>query len=102
MEQYTLVFTPEAEADLARLFEFLAAHDFHAAERALERIESALQALCHHPFICRKAAHGALGPLVRELVISAGSTGYVALFEIDSETRVTVMAVRHQLESDYH
>jgi hypothetical protein len=27
---------------------------------------------------------------------------YVALFEIENETTVTIVAVRHQRESDYH
>ena len=32
----------------------------------------------------------------------AGSTGYLALYEIESRTCVQVLAVRHQLEQDYH
>jgi mRNA-degrading endonuclease RelE of RelBE toxin-antitoxin system len=39
---------------------------------------------------------------LRELLISFGSAGYVALFEIDDAETVTVLAVRHQRESDYH
>jgi mRNA-degrading endonuclease RelE of RelBE toxin-antitoxin system len=35
-------------------------------------------------------------------VISFGASGYVALFEIDDATTVTVLAVRHQREEDYH
>ena len=37
----------------------------------------------------------------RELVITSGATGYVALYEISVGT-VFVLAVRHQLEDDYH
>jgi hypothetical protein len=35
-------------------------------------------------------------------VISFSNNGYVPLFEIDDETTVTVLAVRHQREEDYH
>jgi hypothetical protein len=36
------------------------------------------------------------------LVIPFGAAGYVALFEIDDAQTVTVLALRHQRESDYH
>jgi hypothetical protein len=38
----------------------------------------------------------------RELLIPFGHSGYVALFEIDDARTVTVTAVRHQREEDYH
>ncbi len=58
-----------------------------------------MQSLKISPFICRRAG---LEPLLRELVISFGRSGYVALFEIVGTTDVVVSAVRHQLEDDYH
>ena len=39
---------------------------------------------------------------LRELIIVFGASGYVALFEIDDAKTVTVLAVRHQREDDYH
>ncbi|GAP37931.1 death on curing protein, Doc toxin [Piscinibacter sakaiensis] len=39
---------------------------------------------------------------MRELLIPCGSSGYVALFEIEDSATVTILAVRHQLEDDYH
>ena len=39
---------------------------------------------------------------LRELVIPFGSAGYVALFEIEGPGHVTILAVRHQREEDYH
>jgi len=30
-----------------------------------------------------------------------GSAGYVALFEIEDQTTVTILAIRHQREEDY-
>jgi hypothetical protein len=41
-------------------------------------------------------------PFLRELVIPFGGTGCVALFEIDDNQTVTILAVRHQREDDYH
>lgn len=52
------------------------------------------------PFSCRKVRRD--NPFLRELVIPFGSAGYVALYEIESERTVTVLAVRHQREEDYH
>jgi len=51
------------------------------------------------PFSFRKAAQN---PAQRELIIPFGGTGYVALYEIVSTSKVVVLAVRHQLEEDYH
>ncbi|MEO8385704.1 MAG: type II toxin-antitoxin system RelE/ParE family toxin, partial [Betaproteobacteria bacterium] len=36
------------------------------------------------------------------LLIPFGGAGYVALFEITDGTTVTILAVRHQREDDYH
>lgn len=96
-------FTEEAEADLVRLYEFILAKDetdWSLAERALEAIKNAIHSLELSPFSYRKAILG--NPFLRELVIPFGSAGYVALFEIDKDQTVTILAVRHQLEDDYH
>ncbi len=98
--RYRLRFTPEAKADLERLFRFMAEQDFVAASHALEVIDSAWSLLEQFPFSCRKPDESR--PLLRELVISFGRSGFVALFEIDAEQSVTVLAVRHQREDDYY
>ncbi len=100
MSSYKVRFTLEAEDDLIRLYEFLAVKDIRAAERALEAIESAMQLLSISPYSCRKAIRG--DPVLRELIIPYGSAGYVALFEIEPPSTVTVLAIRHQREDDYH
>ena len=100
MKQYRVRFTPDAEADLLRLYDFLLEKDLAAAERALVAIRGGIELLCLSPFSCRKAV--ADNPLLRELVIPFGSAGYVALFEIDGPSIVTILAVRHQREDDYH
>jgi plasmid stabilization system protein ParE len=102
MNSYQLVLAPEAQEDLERLYLFSLELDPAVAERALAAIENAYALLRHSPFSCRKAANGALGPLVRELIIPFGASGYVALFEIVDDSTVLITAVRHQRESDYH
>lgn len=89
-----------AQADLERLVDFLAAKDADSALSARAAIEQSYRFAQEFPFACRKA--DPQNPFLRELVISFGSNGYVALFEIDDETTVTVLAVRHQREEDYH
>ncbi|WP_395685798.1 type II toxin-antitoxin system RelE/ParE family toxin [Caenimonas koreensis] len=102
MNSYKVRFTAQAEADLLRLYDFLLEHDLATAERALNVIKDALRLLEQFPFSCRKAGDGEHGPRIRELVIPFGATGYVALFEIDDATTVTLLALRHQRENDYH
>jgi plasmid stabilization system protein ParE len=97
-------FTREAEDDLVRLYEFILerdATDWQLAERALEAIRHAIAGLERSPFSYRKAAGGG-NPFLRETVIPFGSSGYVALFEIETPEFVTVLAVRHQREDDYY
>ena len=95
-----LRFTPAARADLERLYESLAQKDLAAARRALDTIDEAWGVIRKFPFACRKATAG--NPFLRELLISFGNSGYVALYEIEGEGLVTVLAVRHQREDDYH
>jgi plasmid stabilization system protein ParE len=100
---YQVRFTEAAEADLVQLYDFILASsetDWMLAERALEAIGNGIQSLERSPFSFRKATVG--NPFIRELVIPFGATGYVALFEIDDDKTVTVLAVRHQREDDYH
>jgi hypothetical protein len=52
------------------------------------------------PFTCRKAVPD--NPFLRELVIPFGAAGYVALFEIEDNETVTILAMRHQREDDFH
>ena len=97
---YQVRFAPAAAEDLQRLFDFLAEQDLAAAERARAVIGQAIEVLQTFPFSCRKASPE--NPFLRELVISFGSGGYVALFEVEDAETVTVLAVRHQREDDYH
>ena len=97
---FQIRFTLEAQADLERLYLFLAKNDLAAAEKALDTIDKAWEILEDFPFTCRKVESS--NAFLRELVISFGNSGYVALYEIDDERTVTVLAVRHQREDDYY
>ncbi|MBK7719757.1 MAG: type II toxin-antitoxin system RelE/ParE family toxin [Giesbergeria sp.] len=103
---YQVIFSREAAEDLERLFDHLLDRELHSPTgdldipvRAIKAIEQACQLLAHSPFSCRKAGTSAL---VRELIITFGHSGYVALFEIRDGQKVVIGAVRHQYESDYH
>ena len=101
---FALRFSASARDDLIRLYQFLldrasTAEDLAVAQRALDAIDRAFESLSRSPFIYRKVG---LSPFLRELLIPFGSSGYVALFEINDASTVTILAVRHQLEDDYH
>ena len=98
--------TRAAEADLDRLFDFVldrelarSSGDLELAAQAITAIRAGIATLKSSPFTCRKAGPN---PLLRELIIPFGRSGYVALFEIVDATEVAVAAIRHQLEDDYH
>ena len=99
---YAVRFTKEAERDLLRLIDFLIVQDLSAARKAQAAIIEAVKFLTIFPFSCRKAEGSTGNSFVRELLIPFGIAGYVALFEIDDANTVTVLAVRHQREDDYH
>lgn len=97
-------YTAAARDDLKRLYEYLldraiTAEDLDRAEVALNAVVDAVAGLRRTPFIYRKAGSS---PFLRELVIPFGSSGYVALFEIEDSSTVTILALRRQLEDDYH
>ena len=98
--KYQVRYTKAAKEDLLRLYEFLVESDIEAARRALDAIRKSIDLLQDFPFTCRKASPD--NPFLREMVIGFGDGGYVALFEIESENLVTILAVRHQREEDYH
>lgn len=100
---YRVRFTQEAENDLVRLYEFVLVRDeadWALAERALEAIKNGIRSLELTPFSFRKATPN--NPFLREIIIPFGASGYVALYEIDDEKTVTILAVRHQREDDFH
>lgn len=101
---FVVRYSASARDDVARLYEYLldratTVEDLDLAERALGAITGAVESLRRAPFSYRKAGDD---PFLRELLIAFGSSGDVALFEIEDASTVTILAVRHQLEDDYH
>lgn len=99
--RYEVRLTDEAREDLVRLHTFFADHSPGLAQSALRSIERGFEFIAEFPWSCR-ASTAIVRPRFRELVISFGTTGYVALFEIEGDEFVTVLAVRNQRESDFH
>lgn len=97
---YRVRLTKEARDDLLRLYEFQLERDIDVAERARQATSKAIELLREFPFTCRKVAPE--NPFLRELVIPFGASGYVALFRIEDQYTVTILAMRHQLEEDYY
>lgn len=100
---YQVRFTQDAEDDLHQLYDFILDRDppdWALADRTLDAIRAGVATLAFSPFACRKAMPDM--PFLRELLIPFGTSGYVTLFEIEPRHVVTVLAVRHQREDDYH
>ena len=97
--KFRVRYSKAAKEDMRRLYAFLIEIDPQLARRARDAIAKGLAFLEDFPFTCRKAA---ASPFLREFIISFGSAGYVALYEIEDNNTVTILAIRHQREDDYH
>lgn len=97
--------TPEADADLDRLFDFLlecgqTVEDAMRAYGAVEVIRAvANNHLSTTPYSYRKVGQR---PTLRELMVPLGSTGYVLRFDIRTPELILVIGARHQREEDFH
>ncbi len=92
-----VVYSARGLENLEHAFGSLLAGNPTVAQAAAEAIESAVNTLAAHPLVGRRIEAD-----LRELVISFGVTGYVALyrFEVQEDT-VRVLALRHQQEIGY-
>lgn len=100
---YRIRYTEDARLDLIRLHDFvleISDGNFQLADRALDAIERGICLLEQSPFSCRKTTPE--DPLLRELLIPFGASGYLALFKISDAGTITIISVRHQREDDYH
>jgi plasmid stabilization system protein ParE len=101
---FKVEFTPEAAADLDRLFDFLLeqAETVEAALRACDAVAVMRTVADSHlsttPYSYRKVGQR---PTLRELIVPVGSTGYVLRFDIRTPELVLVIGARHQREEDY-
>ncbi len=94
-----IVFAEEALADFERIWEFNFVRDPTTALTHIDEIQSGLEILESHPEIGRRVGPGST---LRELIISHGHTGYVALYEYSPQGHpIRVVAVRHQREAGY-
>ncbi len=92
-----VIYTENALANLERAFSFLAEHDPSAAADAAAAIRNAVDVLSDHPLIGRRIERE-----IRELIISYGKTGYVALYRfLPEKDLIRVLAIRHQRELDF-
>ncbi len=92
-----IVYSERALEDFESIFEFIADENPPVAPETVSIIQEAITVLERHPLIGRAMESG-----LRELVISRGRTGYVALYSyLDVEDVVQVLALRHQREAGY-
>jgi len=90
----TVVYSARSPAHLERAFEFLRYENPEATVVAADGICSAVENLAAHPLLGRRV-HGD----IRELVVSYGTTGYVALYRfLIPQDEVRVLAIRRQRE----
>lgn len=93
----TLSYSRKALTDIEALCDFLIERDPVAAEKTAELLSEAIAILARHPLIGRPIEQG-----LRELVISRGRTGYVALYRFrENEDAVLILSIRHQREAGY-
>ena len=86
-----------APSDFERLTTVRLIKDPAKPAETLELIEEVINLLVRHPFVGRPAEYG-----LRELVISRGRTGYVALYSLEEDQdAVLILAIRHQREAGY-
>ena len=92
-----VVFSEESIEDLERLAEFLMEAAPESVGPAVEAIIDALGVLERHPLLGRRVERE-----MRELVISRGSTGYVAIYRLDpAGDTVRILRIKHQREGGY-
>ena len=89
-----VVYSAGSLDNIERAFQFLRDKNPDAALRAVEAIQSAANNLAAHPLVGRRVE----GEL-RELIISYGRSGYVALYRfVVSRDEARILAIRHQRE----
>jgi Plasmid stabilization system protein len=94
----SLNWTPQAVADIQRLYRFLAPGDLNAARSAVSEIRNSVKILAHQPASGRPVEE--LLSAYREWPVSFGNSGYVVLYRINIDV-VSILAVRHQRETGW-
>lgn len=92
-----VVYSARALKDFQRLTDFLLETEPAAALETAVLIGEAVTMLRNHPLIGRSVEDD-----LRELIISRGRTGYVALYSFEEQDdAVLILALRHQREAGY-
>lgn len=89
-----LVWLPEAQADIQRLYDFLYARDPRAAERAIRAMQLGAQRLLEFPHLGRRIDDETER---REVSVPFGAGAYVLRYRMHAETMV-VIRVWHSRE----
>lgn len=94
---YSLVVTPQAQADIAEGFAFLSEHSPEAAQRLYEAMRNAILTLDEMPARCALAPEAPrLGVPVRQLLHGTRPGIYRIVFRIAEDAgEVHVLSVRH-------
>jgi plasmid stabilization system protein ParE len=92
-----VVYSARAIDQVERAFAKLLGVNPAAATAAAAAIRSAIENLAAHPLIGRR-----IDGDVRELIVSYGATGYVALYRFAvRQSQVQILGLRHQREIGY-
>jgi plasmid stabilization system protein ParE len=92
-----VIYSEAALLDFERIIEFMLQTSPKSGRRTLERIRTAIEILEFHPLIGRR-----IDGERRELVISSGATGYVAIYRYDPVFEsIRILRIRHQREAGY-
>jgi plasmid stabilization system protein ParE len=93
-----VIYSKSSLQDIERLADFLWEQDANWSDETINIITSAIAILEQHPEIGRPVR-----ARCRELVISRGQSGYLALYRYQAQKdTITIMRIRHQRESGYH
>jgi plasmid stabilization system protein ParE len=92
-----IIYSAEALRDFERIIEFSLAASPASSADVIARIRDAVAMLAEHPLIGRKR-----DTLRRELVISRGRSGFIAMYRFDAAVDcVFVLRIRHQREAGF-
>ena len=92
-----IVLAPQIQADIDRILNFLVEHAPDSAADRVASIIAAIDILQSSPRIGRPTDGGK-----RELIISTGASGYVALYQyLPERDSAFVLAIRSQREAGY-
>ncbi len=92
-----IIYSDAAFADFERLIEFLLDASPSSVKEIVASIQSAILILADHPLVGRKR-----DAFRRELIISYGHSGYVAMYRYEAAHDVVrILRIKHQREAGF-